>query len=186
MDYKTTMRFLRINFVWKHWFVNDIALVNATTFTAYDDTNRLLTLLRHYVCFQKKKKKRKEKNKKRKKERKKEKKKKRKSNKIKQWILLLYSFLVSLLFSNDTSRPLYTCTCQNTFFPCTAPTRVEFLFRVLLGIGELFRVVTPHSSVPLGITSRLVFSRLFDLRGLLSDYTSLCNVQKLWRWEAKT
>ena len=37
--------------------------------------------------------------------------------------------------------------------PC-APTRVEFLFRVLLGIGALFRLVTPHSSVPLCITSR--------------------------------
>ena len=77
-----------------------------------------------------------------------------------------------------------------------APTWVEFLFRVLLGIGALFRVVTPHSSVPLRITSRLVFSRFFDLRGnlgivkeksfLLSDYTSLYNAQKLWRWEAKT
>ena len=29
----------------------------------------------------------------------------------------------------------------------TAPTRVEFLFQVLLGAGALFRVVTPHSSV---------------------------------------
>ena len=35
-----------------------------------------------------------------------------------------------------------------------APTRVEFLFRVLLSIGAPFRVVTPHSSVPLRIPSR--------------------------------
>ena len=48
---------------------------------------------------------------------------------------------------------------------CIAPTRVEFLFRVLLGIGALFRVVTPHSSLPLRITSRLVFSWFFDLCG---------------------
>ena len=36
--------------------MNDIALLNAITFIAYGDTNRLLTLLGHYVCFQKKKK----------------------------------------------------------------------------------------------------------------------------------
>ena len=48
-----------------------------------------------------------------------------------------------------------------------APSRVEFLFRVLLGIGALFRVVTPHSSVLLPITSRLVFSLFLDLRGNL-------------------
>ena len=35
-----------------------------------------------------------------------------------------------------------------------APTRVEFLFRVLLGIGALFRVGTPHSSISLCITFR--------------------------------
>ena len=35
-----------------------------------------------------------------------------------------------------------------------APTRVEFLFRVLPGIGALFRVITPHGSVPLRIMSR--------------------------------
>ena len=35
---------------------------------------------------------------------------------------------------------------------CT--NRAEFLFRVLLGIGRLFRAGTPHSSVPLRITSR--------------------------------
>ena len=84
MDCKTTMRFLRINFVWKHWFVNDIALLNAITFIAYDDTNRLLTLLGHYVCFQKKKKekeKRKKKKKKWKKETMKEKRKKEKEKK---------------------------------------------------------------------------------------------------------
>ena len=28
-----------------------------------------------------------------------------------------------------------------------APTRVEFLFQVLLGIAALFRVVTPHNTV---------------------------------------
>ena len=35
-----------------------------------------------------------------------------------------------------------------------APTRIEFLFRVLLGIGGLFWVGTTHSSAPLHITSR--------------------------------
>ena len=40
------------------------------------------------------------------------------------------------------------------FFKRIAPTRVEFLFRVLLGIGALFRVITPHSTVPLRVTSR--------------------------------
>ena len=34
-----------------------------------------------------------------------------------------------------------------------APTRVEFLFQVLLGIGMLFRVGTPYSRVSLRITS---------------------------------
>ena len=33
-------------------------------------------------------------------------------------------------------------------------TRVEFLFRVLLGIGALFRVGTTHRSIPLHITLR--------------------------------
>ena len=38
---------------------------------------------------------------------------------------------------------------------CTiAPTRVEFLFQLLPGIGALFRVITPHGSVPLRIASR--------------------------------
>ena len=50
------------------------------------------------------------------------------------------------------------------FAMIVATTRVEILFRVLLSIGALFRVVTPHSSVPLRITSRLVFSRFFYLR----------------------
>ena len=36
----------------------------------------------------------------------------------------------------------------------TAPTWVEFLFRVLLSIETLFQVDTPHSSIPLRITSR--------------------------------
>ena len=35
-----------------------------------------------------------------------------------------------------------------------APTRVEFLFQVLLGTGVLFRVGTPHRSIPLRITFR--------------------------------
>ena len=35
-----------------------------------------------------------------------------------------------------------------------APTRVEFLLRVLLGIGALFQVGTPHSSISLHIMFR--------------------------------
>ena len=35
-----------------------------------------------------------------------------------------------------------------------APTRVEFLFQVLLGLGMVFRVGTPHRSIPLRITFR--------------------------------
>ena len=61
-------------------------------------------------------------------------------------------------------------TCKNFKFPnfsttlncdiidysvnLSAQTRVEFLFRVLLGIGALFRVGTPHSRIPLRITLR--------------------------------
>ena len=66
---------------------------------------------------------------------------------------------------------------------CTNPS--------ILCIGALFRVVTPHSSVLLRITSRLVFSLLFDLRGnlgivkeksfLLSDYTTTM-VILLWKF----
>ena len=36
----------------------------------------------------------------------------------------------------------------------SAPTRVEFLSRVLLSIGALFRVGTPYSSIPLRIMFR--------------------------------
>ena len=48
------------------------------------------------------------------------------------WIILFFSFITHSI----------------------APTRVEFLFRVLIGIGALFRVGTPHSSISLRITFR--------------------------------
>ena len=55
------------------------------------------------------------------------------------------------------------------------PTRVEFLLRVLLGIGVLFQVVTSHSSVPPRIMSRLVFSHFLisaEISGLLKKNLS--------------
>ena len=83
-------------------------MIDVNGLVADFDTSRLLTLLGHYVCFQKKKKGKKEKKrqKKIKKEKVIKKNKKKKTmiitNKKK---LLLCSFLVSLLFPNDTSRP---------------------------------------------------------------------------------
>ena len=40
MDYKIGMK--KANCLWQHWIVNDILLLNASTFTKYDDTSSLL------------------------------------------------------------------------------------------------------------------------------------------------
>ena len=74
---------------------------------------------------------------------------------------LTFGFVVSvtLEYQPEDNGAYSLVTCH--VFICSAtdiisvPTQVEFLFRVLLGIGVLFRVVTPYnSSVPLRITSR--------------------------------
>ena len=48
---------------------------------------------------------------------------------------------------------------ENYWPYCTAPTRVEFLFWVLLRIGMLFRVGTLYSRVSLRITSEAMKAR---------------------------
>ena len=73
MDYKTAMKFLRINFVWKYWFVNDIALLNAAKL--------LYMMIRIGFDTSRPLREKRKKKKRRKKERKKERKKKLKSNK---------------------------------------------------------------------------------------------------------
>ena len=55
--------------------------------------------------------------------------------------------------------------------PYSAPTRVEFLFRVLPFIGVLFRVATPYSSIPLRITLR-------SCQGEMQKHGSSCLVRK--------
>ena len=68
-----------------------------------------------------------------------------------------------------------------------APTWVEFLFQVLLGIGTLFRIDIPHSSVPLRITPRSCEGEMqkHGSTYLLRTTTSLRMSLKLWRRAGK-
>ena len=65
---------------------------------------------------------------------------------------LLHDLLIAKLAAYSFD---YDCLCLPKLHSATsALTRVEFLFRLPLGIGMLFRVGTPYSSVRLCITSR--------------------------------
>ena len=49
MDYKTAMRFLRANWLWQHWIVNDILLVKCYYLYYIWWCEQALILLDHYV-----------------------------------------------------------------------------------------------------------------------------------------
>ena len=65
---------------------------------------------------------------------------------------------------NRINSTLFKKVKQNDF---GEPNGIEFLFRVLLGIGVLFRVGTPYSSIPLRITLR-------SCRGKMQKHGSAC------------
>ena len=68
---------------------------------------------------------------------------------------------------------------------CTnAPTRVEFLFTVLLGIGALFRVGTLHSSIPLCIANiRKMLGNISDcVKKIFLHFTALSVLAWIYMW----
>ena len=51
MDCKAVVRFLTAIRLMRHWTGNNIALLNDTTYIAYDDASRLMIRLGHHVLF---------------------------------------------------------------------------------------------------------------------------------------